>query len=113
MAKPSIGGERTPWARADRAPAASGIVARGAKLGWVFTRRHRLDDGSLYLMPQIIGYARLRGASPAAPSRRRIERTAVAWSSPPSSCRTSRRWRRRSSTTPPLTAQAFARSSIA
>ena len=35
------------------------IVARGAKLGWVFTRRGIVpDDGSLYLMPQIIGYAR-------------------------------------------------------
>lgn len=35
------------------------IVAKGAKLGWVFTRRGIVpDDGSLYLMPQIIGYAR-------------------------------------------------------
>jgi enoyl-CoA hydratase/carnithine racemase len=35
------------------------FVVRGAKLGWVFTRRGIVpDDGSLYLMPQIIGYAR-------------------------------------------------------
>jgi enoyl-CoA hydratase/carnithine racemase len=35
------------------------ICARGAKLGWVFTRRGIVpDDASLYLMPQLIGYAR-------------------------------------------------------
>lgn len=35
------------------------IAVRGAKLGWVFTRRGIVpDDGSMYLMPQIIGYAR-------------------------------------------------------
>jgi enoyl-CoA hydratase len=35
------------------------ICVKGAKLGWVFTRRGIVpDDGSLYLMPQIIGYAR-------------------------------------------------------
>jgi enoyl-CoA hydratase len=34
------------------------LVVRGAKLGWVFTRRGIVpDDGSIYLMPQIIGYA--------------------------------------------------------
>jgi enoyl-CoA hydratase/carnithine racemase len=35
------------------------IAARGAKLGWVFTRRGIIpDDASLYLMPQLIGYSR-------------------------------------------------------
>ena len=35
------------------------IAARGAKLGWVFTRRGIVpDDASLYLMPQLIGYSR-------------------------------------------------------
>lgn len=35
------------------------FAVRGAKLGWVFTRRGLVpDDGSLYFMPQIVGYAR-------------------------------------------------------
>jgi enoyl-CoA hydratase/carnithine racemase len=35
------------------------IAVRGAKLGWVFTRRGIVpDDASLYLMPQLIGYSR-------------------------------------------------------
>ncbi|MGQ0652985.1 MAG: tripartite tricarboxylate transporter substrate-binding protein [Betaproteobacteria bacterium] len=35
------------------------ICAKGAKLGWVFTRRGIVpDDASLYLMPQLVGYAR-------------------------------------------------------
>ena len=35
------------------------LCVRGAKLGWVFTRRGIVpDDGSMYLMPQILGYAR-------------------------------------------------------
>ena len=35
------------------------ICARGAKLGWVFTRRGIVpDDASLWFMPQLIGYAR-------------------------------------------------------
>lgn len=35
------------------------IAAHGARFGWVFTRRGMLpDDGSLPLLPQIIGYAK-------------------------------------------------------
>ena len=35
------------------------IAARGARFGWVFSRRGMLpDDGSLALMPQIVGYSR-------------------------------------------------------